>query len=542
MAHWWDNLLAAFGAMAEPLREAAPVAYDPDERHTAEQVGSAYARRLTGPNPRRDLDPTSADKTRDLANALYLTNPLAKRGIEINRDWIMGEGMAVTVEPDQRDIARRDRQPMQEANDISGRARARQQERQEIVDRFWTDPANRLDSRLYDYVLGLGLFGEFLFTCAVNPTNGAVKLGIVDPGRIHRVVTDPLNSGRPLAVELKPPTAGQPPPRLKHIQVVEDVADPRFGRLCGALPGETYVADGETRTYAGSCALWAINKAPTAERGTSDLAPVIDFMDAIDQMHFAEVDRSLLAKSYVWDVMLTGAGPTDVQNKTKELKDNPPKPGSVRVHNERETWAAVQPNLNQWDYVSGVEVLVNHIAAGLGIPKGWVNGVQDVNKAQATEMAEPTMKRFEARQRFIMDKLEELCSFALDQAELAGRIARRRNKPGILPEAWPLKVTAPEIRAKDIGPTAKAISDAANALRILITDSVIPVETAREVAKAMLTDLGVEMDIETAEEQIAAADKQAQAQDAAQLDAQTQAQIAVRQAAPAQAAPVRRAG
>jgi hypothetical protein len=131
------------------------MAYDPDANHTAAQVGTAYSRRLSGPNPRRDLDPMTADRARDIAAALYIGNPLGRRLPEITRDWLMGEGMSIVVEPDEGDIARRDRQPMQEANDISGRAKKRQNERQQIVDRFWNAPGNNLDLRLYDHVLGL---------------------------------------------------------------------------------------------------------------------------------------------------------------------------------------------------------------------------------------------------------------------------------------------------------------------------------------------------------------------------------------------------
>ncbi len=558
---FWDWFKTSW----EPITEQAtmPVAesfmvggYDPDANHTAAQVGSAYARRIGGANPKRDLDPASLDKARDTAVAGFVWNPLAKRFVEINRDWIMGEGMSIVVEPDQGDIQRRDRKPgatetVREANEISGRAQKRQKERQEVVNRFWNAPGNNLDLKLFDHVLSLGLFGELLLRVAVNPANGAVKIGVVDPGHIHRVIVDVFNCCNVLAVELKPPSPSEPPPRLKHVAVDEDVTSKTFGRYVGAAigpdgePVETYRVDDKTLTYAGSCLFWSINKVPTAERGISDLVSVMEFIDWIDQMHASEADRSLLTKVFAWDVKMLNAGPAEVEARRKELTANPPKPGSVNVHNDKEEWTVPAPALNQWDYQSGIEVLINHVCAGAGVPKGWVNGVQDVNKAQATEMSEPTMKRFEARQKYIVEQLEVLCSFALDQAELRGRITRRRHAPGVIPDAWPLKVVAPEIRGRDLAATSTALKDTATALVAMLDAGIVSMEVAQEAAAVNLGDYGVEIDLETMREQIeerqAETEKKEQAAAATELEQQTDAQIAVKKAAPPPT-PVRRAG
>lgn len=72
----------------EPVREAMPMPYDPDANLTSAGGGSAYFRRLT--KSPRDLDPITDQRARDLAYSLYETNPLAKRIIELTRDWVLG--------------------------------------------------------------------------------------------------------------------------------------------------------------------------------------------------------------------------------------------------------------------------------------------------------------------------------------------------------------------------------------------------------------------------------------------------------------------
>jgi hypothetical protein len=258
-------------------------------------------------------------------------------------------------------------------------------------------------------------------------------------------------------------------------------------------------------------------------------------------MHFGEMDRQTLAKSFVFDVTITGATATDIAARKAELKGDPPKPGSLNLHNEREVWATPAPALNAWDYQAFVEVVWNHIAASTGIPKHWIASTIDVNRATATEMAEPTIKTLETRQRFVIEMLQELCAFALDQAELAGRISKRRSAPGHLPTAWPLKVTAPEIRTRDMAASAKALSDAGTGLSGLLTAGVIDDHAAQEVAVSVIDGLGPKIDLESMRERLAAQKVEQQQQDEQARDAETQAQMQI-DANKAKVTPVRRAG
>ncbi len=549
---WFKSSWEPINERVEPVQEAsAMIGYDPDMGHTAEQVGTAYSRRLSGQHPKRDMTPMAADQARDTATGLYVTHGLGKRIPDIYRDWIVGTGMTVEVEPEPADIERRDRkptlgpdgEPLTEAaapNDISDRAKRRQRERQEVLDTFWADPDNNLDMELGNHVLDLSVFGERLFNIAVNPVNGHVKLGVMDTGSIQCVHRDPFSANRPHSVELK--STPDKPKRLKCIRIDDDVTSKTFGRRIGAKPGETYTTEGGDRhPYVGSCFLWQINKVSTAERGNGDLTCIIDYLDSLDNMHWSEMDRNNLSKVFVFDVAIENGDDTIIKKRMAELAADPPRPGTVNVHSNKEVWTIPSPTLNAWDYQALVEVIWNHIAASTGLPKHWLAATVDVNKATATEMSEPTVKTLETRQRFVIDMLEELLSFVLDQAELAGRISRRRAAPGRLPTAWPLKVNAPEIRTRDMAASAKAINDLSAGLAGLITAGVVDVRAVQPAAVAVLNSVGPEIDLEPMRERLEVAKVEQADEDAEARDAETQAQIAVKKAT-SPPTPVRRAG
>jgi hypothetical protein len=264
--------------------------------------------------------------------------------------------------------------------------------------------------------------------------------------------------------------------------------------MVGVLPGETYTVNDRQHQYLGACFWFAINKITGARRGRSDLLCLIDWLDAIDQLHLNEVDRAILIKSFVWDVTLTGAAQSEVEQRAALM--SVPKPGSLRVHNDREMWSAVSPNMNAWDHSHTIDVLLNHIAAGAGLPKTWLSGTIDVNKATAQELGEPAFKRMTARQKMIKLMLVSMASFALDQAELAGRISRRASRPGTYPTAWPIKAVMPEIRSKDMKTAADTIASASTGLVTMVDNGLLDQATGQEVAAMLANEVGVEVDLD----------------------------------------------
>ncbi|NBT04536.1 MAG: hypothetical protein EBS94_14155 [Proteobacteria bacterium] len=100
----------------------------------------------------------------------YCTNPLAYAVIEQGTNFVLGGGVRATA------------------------ADARVQR---AIDRFWHDPENRLDLRVYAIQTELSLFGEQFLRAFTDPATGRVVIRQLDPLAIEAIETDPDDIERP---------------------------------------------------------------------------------------------------------------------------------------------------------------------------------------------------------------------------------------------------------------------------------------------------------------------------------------------------------
>lgn len=488
---------------AHPVREAAiPTGYDPDEHLTAAQGGSASFRPLSRSN--RDLPAMTEARGRELAYKLYDMNPLAKRIPELIRDFVLGEGVTVEAQGEQ---ATNDEQ----GKPIEDPARTRLQA---VIDAFWLDPVNRLDLTLDDKILEFSIAGEQCYPVMINPKNGHARLGYIDPGDIKEVIRHPVTL-QPFAVCLKD-AAGTNDIRYKVIQVQADPAKPWFGRMLDVERDaqgnvtETYTAGDDEKAYEGACFFWAINKPISATRGRSDLLCLVDWLDAFDQLMFGEVDRALLMKAFIWDVTVQNADATVLAKRKSEL--SVPKPGSLNLHNGQETWEAIAPSLNAADNDILADRILSIVATGAGLPKTYLNGAMDVNRASAQELDEAPLKRLQNRQKLVKAIIHQLVTFALDQAEIKGRLPKRHQATGEMPAAWPVSVNTPEMVSRDLAGLSAALKTTADALTVARADLVIDEQVHQEAFAGVLRHLGAEVDLPSMRKRLVAekAEKEAE--------------------------------
>ena len=221
----------------------------------------------------RDLNPPLHTRMQQVAYYLYLVNPLAHRIVEYTKNYVVGDGVTVRA-----------------ADPAVGR----------VIERFWNDSINRLERMLPESVKELAIFGEQCWLAAVNPVNGRVRLGYLDPAEIEAIEWGELRVGGevgdtdmvvsvPTAVVRRAGAAETAPRRLRIVRVDEDPESPTFGRLTG------------------ECFYFAINKARSASRGVSDLFAIGDYLDGYDKMLFGMIDRVGYSNAFIWDVLLKGA-------------------------------------------------------------------------------------------------------------------------------------------------------------------------------------------------------------------------------------------
>lgn len=488
-------------AAAVVLSEAAMAsgAYDPDSALTAAQMGSSYVKRLTSDNS-RDLSPITQQRSLDLSYWMYDANPMAKRIVDATKDAVVGQGIQVVATSSEKD---------------------ENEQLQRVLDEFWSDDINHMDMTTHQLCVDLSLAGELLILVQVNPANGSVRLGYVDTGLIGDVVPDPRFPQKAAAITLggsRPATTKKLV--LKVIGIDEDPNSKSFGRLMGARTGnakdtpsgpvviETYEFSLGNRggklkgVYDGSCFFFKINGVTSSRRGKPDLLCLIDWIDAFDNLLLNEVDRAVLLKSFIWDITIEGA---DEQMIREHLAKNPPpKANSIRAHNEKIQYKSDTPDLKAQDQSVLADQLLSYIATGAGLPKFWLNGSMEVNRATAKEMNDPASRHLATRRKYVKYIIERICNFVLDQAEFHGRISKRQEVTGTAGKVdpWPFEVQMPEAEKTEVGPLASALQAAVNATILAIQNQMIDIETGQRVIVMIFQQMGIEVDLDEMRQKI----------------------------------------
>lgn len=423
---------------AVPLREAAGVTIDDDEDHW---------RRLSG-DAERDLSPLSQARMRDTALYLWDANLLANRIVELPLAYILAEGVVLTA-------AKEDMQPH--------------------LDRFWADPINQMDLKLPKKLRELALYGEQCWPTFVNEHDGHVRLGYLDPALIATVVTDPDNPEQPIGIVTAKDRRGN----ARRYRVIVNGPESVFTERTRTIR-ETF-DDGEAFFF-------TVNDLSNGKRGRSDLRAPADWVDAYDQFLFGEIERYNFLRAFMWDVTLQGVNQEEVEARAKRIR--PPSPGSIRVHNESETWEAVTPDVKAGDTSDGARLFRNHVLGGATIPEHWFGGGGDVNRATGDSMNEPTFKVFSMRQRVAKHILEALGTYQLRQIIMAGQ----QGEPDWDDERLAVEAVFPEMTARDTTKYAAALGQVVVGCATAIEQGLMTDDTAVQLIAAVAGRLGVEID------------------------------------------------
>ena len=407
-------------------------------------------RPLTG-DGRRDLGPLSQRRMQELAVHQWERNRLANRLIELPLSYLLGEGVRLVCD------------------DAQGQA---------WLDAFWHDPVNRLDRRLKELVRSYKLFGELVLPVTAHPVSGEVRLGYVDPGAVHDVVTDPGGSGLVAGVEVHGPDG-----EALVFRTLLPGADPERAELLFSEEARAM------RAYmsAGDCFLFRRNALPDGRRGRSDLLSAIDFCDLYEQMIYGEAERATVLRQVVYDVTLKGATEAEVQARARSIET--PRPLSVRVHNEAEEWQVLTPDLRAGDASETARLIRGHVLGGATLPEHWYGQGGDVNRATAGEMGEPTFKALSDEQRELGALLSDVGGHVLS---CRLRALGHPDKVG-RPE-YRVRVEFPELTARDTTAYAGALANLVGALLPALERGLLSEAAASALIAQTARQLGVKLD------------------------------------------------
>jgi hypothetical protein len=476
-----------YNAYAQGFQEAR--AAPPIEDETPPGTLAKYGYKSIVGDSIRAFGGLDYDKIVNIAWTTYLSNPLAKRMIEIKRDYIWGRGVGVHVQPG--------------AEGAAGQKNA--EDLQAILDDFWM--RNRFDQRMPKFILELLLFGVQVYPAFVKQTNGAVSLSYFDPSQIDSIVSNPHNFLEKWAVVIKAQedaAAWTRPSQSKRVYriVRQDAPMPRAdgknmaqakydGLLVTAeqatlAPWEQDMLKAHGRAeYDGTCFYFHVNDVSGQERGYSDLLQVIDWLDQLDAVLFALADREHLASFFAWMVKMDDASPDQVQARADELRLRQPKKGSVNVHSH-ETWSADSPDLKQIGSVETAEMLIDHILGAMGIPRHWFSRGSETNLATAQAQGEPTFRTLQNDQAQVEDALLYILEFAKDQAIIAGEWTEQGET---------IVLTMPEMTKADLVHVSQAATQLADALIKVDGLGIMPKEAQAELWQKLVAEVGIEYEL-----------------------------------------------
>lgn len=387
-----------------------------------------YWRRLSDNWYQKDVIPATYLEIHNRCYEAYNANPLASFVVDNMVNFVCGE--RTTVE-------------------------AKSPKVQRIIDEFWHDPDNHMPTRVRALCRELSLYGEQFVRFFVNPYTGRVKIAQIDPSLIDQIETDPDNVERNVRFHQRPvgpggalwsataPIGGATPSgaQLSKAGIIY-APDPR-SYAPTAEPGAIYAPGDQvmagTWYDAGTQVVqFKINAVSNAKRGKPDLATILPWLRRYQEWLIDRVRINKYKSAFLWDITLAGADAKTVERKRMQYA-YAPSPGSVVVHNESETWGAVQPKIDADDVAADGKAIKMMVAMGAGLPEHYLAEGGAVNQATAAEMGLPTYHRFIARQEEFRLLLTCIIDRVLDEAVAAGKLSDRVDRTYIveLPEITP---------------------------------------------------------------------------------------------------------
>lgn len=402
------------------------------------------------------------------AETLSLTNGLASRALQVRTDLIVSEGFRVEADPTE-DCPPHVKKAIQDVLD----------EHYEINE--WLD-------RCYERVLDTQRTGEMfrrlpaLFKNISNQISfrsGKFICGHVSPQLVRGVSIDPWNY------------------EILDRVFIEQYAFPNSSleELCLKIIRDERMSANEFGSIRGDIFYMALNRRPGCTRGVTDLAPAIDWLDIYDQMLIMDVERAQMLMRFIWDVTLEGANPATILKYAEQLKQSPPRPASIRVHNEKERWDAISPDLRLSDSKDLREDIFLLAWGSMGLPRPWFTDGENANRASIENMTDPNFAWARTRRRQFTAHLTLEHRYALQVAWDAGRF--QNLIPVEKAHDWlKVKVVSRDPDRKGYESVGATWSDMANALATMLNSNLIDDESAVEIIRTVVGSYGFEINPE----------------------------------------------
>lgn len=375
-----------------------------------------YGWRLLNGQNTRQLMLAPYDEQILTAYWLYKTNPLAAFIIDTPAAFIAA-----------------DKLPFEAANE----------QIQTLLQAWWD--RNRLELRWGDYMKEAGVFANLVLTANVAEQTGRVKLGYIDPGLIITTIPDPEDVQTKIGVQIRASELYDTQRTFKVIldRDTEEDLSPAAKRL------RDQMTDGQ-------CFLLQVNCMSSELLGTSELFNVSEHLDAFEQTMLDNGEKNAMYNAFYYDITVTGADNKQLAEE-RELY-TPPKTGGAFIHNEKVKSEPVTPDLKPLDAEVATRTQRRHIMGAKGLPNHWYADPEGSNRATASEMDRPTIKRLERRQNEAAAWLRTMADFVVTSALEASYITVPEE------EAYQYEMSKPPLTDKDVAKLSALLRDVSTSL------------------------------------------------------------------------------
>lgn len=252
------------------------------------------------------------------------------------------------------------------------------------VAKFWHDPMNDLDRRVYVWCHELAKTGELFLVLSRNAVSKMSYVRELPAILIDEIRTD-----------------------LNDMEI-----ETEYHQLTADTEGKWWPAAKVAPIEVDQVMLhFAINRDVGQVRGRSDLATYLTWLDRYDTWLEDRVRINRYKGAYVWQVKIEGALPGQLEAKRAQYS-RIPTPGSIIVTDGHETWTAVQPNISAEAVQADGRALRLMIAAGAAVPLHFLAEGEATTLATAKEMGTPSFRHWAHRQYVLGEIIEEIIQIA----------------------------------------------------------------------------------------------------------------------------------
>lgn len=278
----------------------------------------------------------------------YRNNPIARRVIELQTHFALGDGLSATAD--------------------SRAARAH------LAD-WWNHPLNALDEQIPEWLTEAAITGDLFLLCTLDSTGFLF-------------------------------VRAYPSESIQHIHTAPNDYRQEIFYQTGINPDEGYPA------YAPGLRQFMLhfplNRLVGQTFGESDLVSLLYYINLYKQWLDDRARANYFRMVFSYIVQKAFPNPAEKQKFAHGINANPPAPGSILVVDPDENWGTLAPNLGSFEADIDGLAIKRMIATGAGIPMHYLAEPESSTRTTAESAGTPTFKRFKARQNFIRNAVQRL--------------------------------------------------------------------------------------------------------------------------------------